>query len=45
MIAQDPTQHPGSIIRIHLDGNIPRDNPKFEGKKRLAARNLSNRCS
>ena len=33
MIAQDPTQHPGSIIRIHLDGNIPKDNPKFEGKK------------
>jgi len=33
MIAQDPTQHPGSIIRIHLDGSIPKDNPKFEGKK------------
>ena len=32
MIAQDPTQHPGSIIRIHLDGSIPKDNPKFEGK-------------
>ena len=32
MIAQDPTQHPGSIIRIHLDGSIPSDNPKFEGK-------------
>ena len=29
MIAQDPTQHPGSIIRIHLDGSIPKDNPKF----------------
>ena len=30
MIAQDPTKHPGSIIRIHLDGSIPTDNPKFE---------------
>ena len=33
MIAQDPTKHPGSIIRVHLDGSIPKDNPKFEGKK------------
>ena len=33
MIAQDFTKHPGSIIRIHLDGSIPKDNPKFEGKK------------
>ena len=32
MIAQDPTKHPGSIIRIHLDGSIPKDNPKFNGK-------------
>ena len=32
MIAQDPTQHPGSIIRIYLDGRIPEDNPKFKGK-------------
>ena len=32
MIAQDPTKHPGSIIRINLDGSIPKDNPKFEGK-------------
>ena len=32
MIAQDPTKHPGSIIRIHLDGSIPKDNPKFTGK-------------
>ena len=30
MIAQDPTMHPGSIIRIHLDGSIPNDNPKFK---------------
>ena len=32
MIAQDPTKHPGSIIRIHLDGSIPKNNPKFQGK-------------
>ena len=32
MIAQDPTQHPGSIIRIHTDGSIPKDNPKFIDK-------------
>ncbi len=32
MIAQDPTKHPGSIIKIHLDGKIPKDNPKFNGK-------------
>jgi quinoprotein glucose dehydrogenase len=29
MIAQDPTSHLGSIIRIYLDGSIPKDNPKF----------------
>ena len=33
MIAQDATKHPGSIIRIHLDGSIPSNNPKFENKK------------
>ena len=32
MIAQDITNHPGSIIRIHLDGSIPQDNPKFTTK-------------
>jgi len=32
MIAQDGTKHPGSIIRIHTNGSIPTDNPKFEGK-------------
>jgi len=32
MIAQDPSKHPGSIIKIHLDGSIPNDNPKFNGK-------------
>ena len=33
MIAQDATSHPGSIIRIHLDGTIPINNPKFKAKK------------
>ena len=33
MIAQDFTKHPGSIIRIKVDGSIPKDNPKFRGKK------------
>ena len=33
MIAQDPTKHPGSIVRIHLDGKIPKNNPKFKDKK------------
>ena len=32
MIAQDGKKHPGSIIRINLDGSIPRDNPKFKSK-------------
>lgn len=31
MIAQDPTKHPGSIIRIKIDGAIPEDNPKYAG--------------
>ena len=34
MIAQDPTKHPGSIIRIYLDGKIPKDNPKFINKEK-----------
>ncbi len=33
MIAQDFSKHPGSIIRINLDGSIPNDNPKFKNKK------------
>ena len=33
MIAQDLKQHPGSIIRINIDGSIPKDNPKFKNKK------------
>ena len=34
MIAQDATQHPGSVIRINLDGSIPKDNPKFKDKNK-----------
>ena len=34
MIAQDASKHPGSIIRIHLDGSIPKDNPRFQDKKK-----------
>ena len=33
MIALDASKHPGSIIRINLDGSIPKDNPKFKNKK------------
>ena len=31
-IAQDPKKHPGSIIRINLDGTIPKNNPHFVDK-------------
>ena len=34
MIAQDFTKHPGSIIRINLDGSVPKNNPKFKNKKK-----------
>ncbi|MBH90886.1 MAG: glucose dehydrogenase [Candidatus Marinimicrobia bacterium] len=34
MIAQDATKHPGSIIRINLDGSIPKNNPKFKNKNK-----------
>ena len=34
MIAQDPTKHPGSIIRINIDGSVPKDNPHFINKKK-----------
>jgi len=34
MIAQDASKHPGSIIRINLDGSIPKDNPKFKNEKK-----------
>ena len=33
MIAQDPTQQPGSISRMHTDGSRPKNNPKNEGKE------------
>ncbi len=33
MIAQDSKKHPGSIIRINLDGSIPKTNPKFKNNK------------
>ncbi|MBV69113.1 MAG: glucose dehydrogenase [Pelagibacterales bacterium] len=32
MISQDATKHPGSIIRILLDGRIPADNPGLINK-------------
>jgi len=32
MIAQDASKHPGSIIRIYLDGSVPKDNPRFQNK-------------
>ncbi len=31
-LVQDPKNHLGSIIRINLDGKIPKDNPKFIDK-------------
>ena len=34
MIAQDVAKHPGSIIRINLDGSIPKDNPKFKNRNK-----------
>ena len=33
-IAQDFTKHPGSIIKIKLDGSVPNDNPKFSKNKK-----------
>ena len=33
MIAQDASKHPGSIIRINLDGSPPKSNPKFNKEK------------
>ena len=35
MIAQDPSKHPGSIIRINLDGSIPKDNQNLKVKNWL----------
>ena len=37
MIAQDPNKHPGSIIRIKINGDIPKDNPKFDEKTKWLA--------
>ena len=34
MIAQDATKHPGSIIRININGSVPKDNPRFKNKKK-----------
>ena len=34
MIAQDHLKHPGSIIRINLDGTSPKTNPKYVSKKK-----------
>ncbi len=31
MISQNPQKHPGSIIRVHTNGDIPKDNPAFKG--------------
>ena len=51
MIAQDGSKHPGSIIRINLDGSIPKDNPKFKGKNewlpeiyQIGIRNVQGMC-
>ena len=33
MISQDYKKHPGSVIRIKIDGNLVLDNPKFENNK------------
>ena len=33
MIAQDYRKHPGSIIKIKIDGSYVADNPKFENNK------------
>ncbi len=32
MIAQDPSKHPGSVVRINLDGSVPLDNPAFKNR-------------
>ena len=50
-IAQNPNKHPGSIIRINLDGSIPKDNPKFLNKPdwlpeiyQIGIRNVQGMC-
>lgn len=32
--AQDPASHAGSVIRLNLDGSIPKDNPNIKGWQR-----------
>ena len=51
IIAQDPTKHPGSIIRIKTNGSIPKDNPKFLDKTdwlpeiyQIGIRNVQGMC-
>ena len=34
--AQDPFDHAGSVIRLNLDGSVPKDNPFFSGKHALS---------
>ena len=36
MILRKTQKYPGSIIRIHKDGTIPKDNPKFLENKKWA---------
>ena len=50
-IGQEADKHPGSIIRINLDGSIPKDNPKFKGKNewlpeiyQIGIRNVQGMC-
>ncbi len=35
--AQDLTSHNGAVLRLHLDGSIPKDNPLRDNKKALPA--------
>ena len=51
IIAQDASKHPGSIIRIKIDGSIPKDNPKFIDKPdwlpeiyQIGIRNVQGMC-
>lgn len=34
--AQDPNDHAGSVLRVGLDGSIPRDNPFVDGRRGAA---------
>ena len=51
IIAQDASKHPGSIIRVKVDGSIPKDNPKFIDKSdwlpeiyQIGIRNVQGMC-